>query len=131
MIFVGLLLMLPVIANVVVIARTHVRRRAWTNVDATVTKVKERPDKSGGQNSSMIVVHYRFTDRQGQTRSGVDHRMYRKPRKNSTLSVIYDPHSPDINEPSSIGWVYGFLVLTVGAFVAGLWIVVSVANGSL
>lgn len=73
------------------------RRRTWTPTEATVGKVRVREASASGSDGG-IFVNYHFTDRTGQQHMGVDTRMFRKPKRNSTLWVRYDPEHPEMNE---------------------------------
>lgn len=131
MVFVGVVLMVPLLATTVVIVKSRRRLRTWEHTEATVTRVQKRRNTSGNQDSYDIVVRYRFTDRDGQVRSGSETRILRKPATGSTLAVVYDPDAPDHNETAAIGWLYGLAAAAAVAFAIGVWLVIASVTGDL
>lgn len=92
------------------------RVRTWTRVEATVVSVKEgtAPDKTPQTN-----LKYRFVDASGQTHIGIDHPIFRTPRRGSTIRARYNPDSPELNETLSGNLVLNVLVVASAAF--GIW----------
>ncbi|MFE6508859.1 DUF3592 domain-containing protein [Nocardioides sp. NPDC057767] len=116
----GLALVLPIV--LIMTVRTWMRRRTWTHVEATVTSVKTKRRNNG---ETSTTVHYRFVDSSGQARSGTDTPWFRAPKRNSRITVMYDPEREDVSEASSMVWLYVLLVIAVALFGLGATLILA------
>lgn len=102
--------------------RTWIRRRTWVHTEGKVVSVKTKRQTSG---NAQTTVRYRYVDSLGVPQSGTDTPWFREPKRNSRISVMYDPERPEISEPSSMTWLYVLLTFSLFLFVIGAVLVVS------
>lgn len=123
LVLLGIGLLLVVFAPIIGTALWR-RWRTWLRVRATVTRVRERKRKeSTGQEVSDVWITYRFTDAEGQVRSGTE-MVLRRPKLKSELTVRYDPAQPELNSPAGGDvplFVLLFGVLPVAGVVLTIW----------
>lgn len=124
----GSLLALLFPMSLIMIVRTLRRRRAWIHVEGVVTSVKTKRQNTG---ETQTTVRYRYVDSSGQQRSGTDTPWFREPKRNSRISVMYDPDRPEMSETSSMTWLYLLLVFSLILLVVGVGLVVSGLGGDI
>lgn len=111
----GIVFIAMAIATVAVFTRRHIK---WTRAQGTITSVKEK--KPGAQeNDPNIIIKYRYTDTRGKTHGGSCTRIFRKPKKGSSLAIIYDPECPERSETAGLSIVFAIALVLValGIFV--------------
>ncbi|SFS92707.1 DUF3592 domain-containing protein [Saccharopolyspora flava] len=118
----GLVLAVPFPFALIMLVRTHARRRTWTHVTGTVTSVRTKRRNDG---ETRTTVHYRYTDALGQQRSGTDTPWFRAPSRKSDIAVVYDPDNPDRSEAASTTWLNVLFPITVVLLALGVWSLVA------